>query len=632
MVLSRLAVTIAGLLNAAVLISADRAQSLSHSKILTRAEDVQEQYDYIVVGGGTAGLTVADRLTEKGKYSVLVIEFGVFQNSSSVTTVSYGFLAFIDPTLNFNITSVPQTGLNGRTVDVVVGKMLGGSSGHNGLQVHRGQKDDYDRWGSYFGRRSQWSWDGLLPYFKKAWHFHPPSPELASANNIKYDASYWGTSSNIHASFPTFAFPFLKTEIAAFGEIPGVQFPPDSGAGLPGAFWYPTSADPGPVLRSFSRTGHWDGIAQTRSNYHTVTGQKVLKVLFKNKKATGVTFVPADATSAKNARSVKAKKEVILAAGTIHTPQILQASGVGPAKLLKDAKIDVVVDLPGVGTNFQDHPFQVGALFNLTRFTAAPDPDDIFFNQTFIAEAQAEFNANRTGPLSIASGSAASFLPFKVIAPTAFSQIADKYEGQDPAAYLPPGTDKTVVDGYAAQIRAHARALRGTGSAVYNLFVRGAYNEGSAVYLHPLSRGTIKINPADPYFTDPIIDYRALSNPADADILVEFTRFTRRYFLNTSLSNYGPVELWPGANVTSSADIITALRSFMIPSTFHPVGTAPMMPRKLGGVVDEDLLVYGVSGLSVVDASIMPDLPGAYTQQTVYAIAEKAADLIKARA
>jgi choline dehydrogenase-like flavoprotein len=240
-----------------------------------------------------------------------------------------------------------------------------------------------------------------------------------------------------------------------------------------------------------------------------------------------------------------------------------------------------------------------------------------------MAEAQAEFDAHRTGPLSIASGNAASFLPLNVISPTRFRQIADKYEAQNPAAYLPPGTDKTVVDGYAAQIKAHARDLRGSGSAVYNLFVRGTSNEGSAVYLHPLSRGTVNINPADPYFSEPIVDYRALSNPADADILVEFTRFTRRYFLDTSLRKYGPVEVWPGANVTSPDDIIAAHRNFLVPSSFHPIGTTPMMPRKLGGVVDEDLLVYGVFGLSVVDASIMPDLPGAYTQQTVYAVAEK---------
>jgi len=152
--------------------------------------------------------------------------------------------------------------------------------------------------------------------------------------------------------------------MAAFGEISGVQFPRDSGAGLPGAFWYPASADPGPVLRSFARTGHWDGIAATRRNYHTLTGHRVLKVLFRNGKATGVSFVAADATSNSTARSVRAVKEVILAAGTIHTPQILQGSGVGSKKLLRSSGIDVVVDLPGVGSNFQDHPFQIGASFN----------------------------------------------------------------------------------------------------------------------------------------------------------------------------------------------------------------------------------------------------------------------------
>ncbi len=167
------------------------------------------------------------------------------------------------------------------------------------------------------------------------------------------------------------------------------------------------------------------------------------------------------------------------------------------------------------------------------------------------------------------------------------------------------------------------KAMRSGGSAVYNFFMRGSDQEGSVVYLHPLSRGTVTINPKNPYFSQPSVDYRALSNPADSDVLVEFTYFTRQYFLNTSLRNYGPVEVWPGANVTTPADLVAAIRSSLNPSVFHPIGTAAMMPRELGGVVDEDLLVYGVTGLSVVDASVMPDLPGAYTQQTVYAVAEK---------
>ena len=219
-----------------------------------------------------------------------------------------------------------------------------------------------------------------------------------------------------------------------------------------------------------------------------------------------------------------------------------------------------------------------------------------------------------------------------VIAPTEFSAIAAAYEAQDPALYLAPGTDPDVIRGYKAQKKALAKAMRSTGSAFYNFFVRGTASEPGPVLLHPLSRGTVTIDLTDPLFALPNVDYRALSNPADGDVLVAFTRFTRRLFTTTSLNQYNPQELAPGANVTAPADIVDELRGRMVPSSFHPVGTAAMMPRNLGGVVDEELQVYGVKGLSVVDASVFPDLPGAYTQQTVYAVAEKAADLIQMRA
>ncbi|KAK0616994.1 GMC oxidoreductase-like protein [Immersiella caudata] len=631
MVVLKVSVALCGLLGVTQAFG-PAARSIVHSTLVERGGDLMPEYDYVIVGGGTAGLTVADRLTENGKNSVLVIEVGTFQNGTAVTTVGMGFFGITDPTLFFNYSSAPQPGLNGRRIDVIAGQILGGSSGVNGFQVHRGQKEDYDRWASYFGRKTSWGWDDVLPYFKKAWHFHPPSKALAKQHDIKYDDKYWGKTSNIHASWPTFLWPSLKSMMSSIGEIAGVTYPPDSGAGLPGAFWYPHSADPGPVLRSFARTGHWDGIEAARKNYHTLTGHRVLKVTFDKKgKAIGASYVPTGATSLASARSVKAKKEVIVAAGTLNTPKILQASGVGPKKLLRDAGIDVVVDLPGVGSNFQDHPFQVGAFFNFTNFPFHPDVNDFFENSTFLAEAQAEFEANRTGALTIASGNCGAFLPMGVIAPDTFKDIARRYEAQDPAAHLPAGTDKTVIAGYQAQKKALAAAIRSKGSAFYNFFFRGGYSEGAIVYLHPLSRGSVNINTADPYFSPPVVDYRALSNPSDGDILVEFVRFTRRYFQQTSLKKFNPVELSPGAHITSPADIIADVRNRMIPSTFHPVGTAAMMPRELGGVVDENLLVYGVKGVSVVDASIMPDLPGAYTQQTTYAFAEKAADIIKSR-
>ncbi|GJC96582.1 glucose oxidase [Colletotrichum higginsianum] len=517
--------------------------SIAHTKILPRAMDVKAEYDYIIVGGGTSGLTVADRLTESGEL-----------NSTALNLVAGGLAGYRDPTLSLRFPSAPQEGLNGRSFGVVHGLMLGGSTGVNAMQVHRGQKEDYNRWGSYFSDNSEWSWD--------------------------------------------------EHEVAAFAEIEGVDLPPDSGAGEPGVFWYPLSSDPVTRTRSMARKGHWDGIEAARDNYETITGQRVLRVLFDGETAVGVSFVGANSTTTEGARTVKAKKEVVIATGAIRTPQLLQRSGVGPKSLLEAAGIDVVVDLPGVGQNFQDHPVGAGATFRFTNFNIHPDMTDLENNQTFIDLAQSEFEANRT-------------------APDTFEQITAAYESQDPAAYLPAGTDATVIAGYAVQQKAHAAALRSKGAAFYNLFLRGAPTESNFVLLHPMSRGTIEIDTSNPFFKDPVVDYRALSNPTDIDIQVEFIRFTRKYFLKTSLVQFAPEETVPGANVTSFEGLSAAVRAQVSPTTFHPVGTAAMLPRELGGVVDEKLLVYGVKRLSVVDASIQPDLPGAYTQQTVYAVAEK---------
>lgn len=210
-----------------------------------------------------------------------------------------------------------------------------------------------------------------------------------------------------------------------------------------------------------------------------------------------------------------------------------------------------------------------------------------------------------------------------MIAPNKFKAIAASFENQDPAEYLPVDSHPTVIAGYASQQRALAKALRSHGSAFYNLFLGGGPSEGALVFLHPLSRGTINIVPSDPFFTEPVVDYRALTNPIDTAIMVEFIRFTRRYFAVPSLAQYKPRETAPGANVTSDTDLAEVVKQNVSPSTFHPVGTAALSPLKHGGVVDEDLLVYGVKKLSVVDASIIPMLPGAYTQETVYALAEK---------
>ncbi|KAI1358091.1 hypothetical protein F5Y08DRAFT_351216 [Xylaria arbuscula] len=590
-----------------------------HGQLHHRASTLRSSYDYIVVGAGTSGLTVADRLSEDGKSTVLVIENG---------KVVYSGLAAIGPTWSYQINSVPQPNLNNRSATVTIGKLVGGSSAINAMMTIRATSDDYDRWGSFFGKSSSWSWEGLLPYFKKAVAFSPPLDEVAKSVNITWDTSYWGNTSTVHTSWPRFQWPALETQFEAFGDIPGVEFPPDSGSGKAGVYWFPTFMDPEKVERSYARTGHYDGI--NRTNLEVITDSKVTKIIMNERVATGVSFEQKTENDTAII-TVKANKEVIIAAGAIHSPQILQQSGIGPGELLESAGIDTIVDLPGVGQNFQDHPM-VFTSIALQNFSVHPNPTDMYMNQNFSAWAQELWRINKTGPYSLGVGNAAAWLGMPVIAPDTFEDIASKLEDLDHAALLPKDTHPTVLAGYKEQMKSMAAAIRSPNTAFYNHVITGGASSGTIVDLHPLSRGTVNINTKDPFKSEPVVDYRALTNPVDLDVMLEIIRFTKRYFFETRLREFGPVQLQPPASMTDPEDLKKFLRQNVNPSYFHPVGTCAMLPRELGGVVDEELKVYGVKGLRVVDASVMPVLVGANTCQTTYAIAEKAADLIKANA
>lgn len=274
-----------------------------------------------------------------------------------------------DTSLLYSIQSVPQTNLQNRTIAVLAGKVVGGSSAVNAMMTVRGTAADYTRWGSFFSDASHWSWDGLLPYFKRALNFAPPDAAVTEAANITYDTSFWGNTSGVYAGWPSFQYPGTTAQMEAFKGIPGVPFVKDSGSGEPGVYWYPTFMDPALVERSYARTGHHDKAAN-RTNYHLVTGSKVLRVLLEGTKTTGVAFVPVGSASNSTSETVVgARREVIIAAGGIHSPQVLQLSGIGPRKILTGANITTVVDLPGVGQNFQDHPM-VQATF-MCKFQSA---------------------------------------------------------------------------------------------------------------------------------------------------------------------------------------------------------------------------------------------------------------------
>ncbi|KAK4162745.1 alcohol oxidase [Cladorrhinum sp. PSN259] len=553
------------------------------------ASNLRKAYDFIIVGGGTAGLVLGDRLSEVSKFDILVIEYGGFINASKTK--------YFTP--SYNVSSVPQARLNNRVTSLSIGFGVGGSSAINGMAVMRGSKRDYDIWAELGNKASTWTWDGLLPYFKKAIHFVPPDPLMAADFNITYDIeAAWGQDRNTRL-YTYFPGPYDAR------LIPGLKFVRDGHAGYPGVFWYPVSNDPKTQERSYARTAHWDGL--NRPNYDLLTDAKVNKVLFdKNNIVVGVQFTTTD----NKRHTIKASKEVILSAGTIHTPQILQLSGIGPSSLLKAAKIPVKVDLPGVGSNFQDHPISAPITFNYT----IPPPN---------SSTNSSFPGLIGAPVALLNLATISGL-------SAAKSLSGSYSSQYPASHLPPNTHPHILSGYKAQQHLIATELKNQNSLLSMLnFVIPTTPSVNPIGFHILSRGTVLLNLSSPSSSEPIVDYRALSNPLDLDLLIEYTLFFRRFYNSQPFTPYQPIEILPGANLTSRSQLGNYIRDRLSPQGWHPVGTAAKMRRNLGGVVDDQLKVYGTKNLRVVDASIFPLSPGAATQLTVYAVAEKAADIIK---
>lgn len=478
---------------------------------------IKPEYDYVIVGGGTAGLTVGDRLSESGKYSVLVLEHGKLDNQN-------GFpFEGINSSRVFNLTSVPQSALNNRAFWVGIGKVVGGGSNVNGQVFLRGTKEEYDIWKQLGGASSTWDWNGMLPYFKKGIYFTPPDAGMAQEFNVTYDPSVWGQDSQtkVFATYSNSYSPIMKLMYSAMKNMPGVVVPKDGAAGTNGLFWFTTSMDPKTFLRSYSRTGHWDGL--NRASYELSPETKVTKLTFEGSDVTGVEFTAASGGSVQR---VRARKEVILAAGAIHSPQILQLSGIGPKKLLDDAKIPIKVELPGVGSNFQDHNYISSVSYQWGR---QPSPPPL----------------NHTIPTGGTNPVLGSFIGLPAVSPSNFTVIAQKYANQDPAAYLPPFTHSTVLAGYAAQKSLWARAMLSPGVTFFQYMINASPTFGSPQNLHPMSRGTVAINPANPSGSM-VVDYRGLSNPIDLDIMVEILKFVRRYMTAGELAQYAAVESVPG--------------------------------------------------------------------------------------
>ncbi|KAF2795925.1 GMC oxidoreductase [Melanomma pulvis-pyrius CBS 109.77] len=588
----------------------------------TAAAGVKEQtYDYVIVGGGLTGLVVANRLSERSDRTVLVIENG-YVDKGVRTLVPQFANSNNDPDM-YNITSAPDANLGNVGYKVLVGNVVGGGSVVNGMAFDRASAADYDAWESL--GNDGWGWSDLLPYFKKSTTFTPPLPALVKEFGITYDASAYGNSGPLQASFPNFEYNDTKTIWASF-RAEGVPLPKEHAAGKAvGAFWTTTSIAPKTQTRSHAGNAYYDPAA-SRRNLKLLTGQTVNEILFSGSRATGVQFV---SRADKSVTKVYAKREVILAAGAVFTPQLLQLSGLGPKAVLQAAGVKVKKDLPGVGANFQDHP-NLNLFFGLSN-QSFPNPLSLSTNATFNASAWEEYQTKKTGVYTYPHGSSLAFLSLPQITSN-YKTIVSTLKAQKAANFLPSiYSNKALLKGYEAQRAITAKLLSGNDAAAGEIPM-SPFGLAISALQRPSSRGTVYLDPKNKYGS-PIVNYNTFQNPVDKDILLAMVRWTRAHWAKKELSVFSPIELAPGVAAQSDDDIIAALvkGGSIAPSFAHPSGSASMLPESSGGVVDSDLLVYGVDNLSIVDASIIPLIPATHLQATMYAIAEKAADLIKSR-
>ncbi|KAI7227323.1 GMC oxidoreductase [Hortaea werneckii] len=570
-----------------------------HAIVHHHPSKLHPEYDYVIIGGGTSGLTVANRLTEDDSVTVLVIEYGYLDNEEGGTTVPG--LPVPDNYVR-TVESVPQVGLNGRT----------------SMFFNRGSAEDYDSW-EELGNPG-WGWKDLLPYFQRVESdyafvltslvdmvfpqsetFTPPSFQIANeyADIISPDLAPHGTGGPVGSSFPNFQWPIAKNFFRGWNAIGLLTQPQPNAGDANGAIYGPLSLNAKNQSRSSASSAYYRPIADERSNLHLIVGHAASKINFDRFTARSVDFLRSNTTtkSSENPISnVRACREIILAAGAPYSPQVLQLSGIGPRKLLEGLGIETIVDLPGVGSNFQDQP---------TMFM--------------------QYTCPMTVPYY--SGTLVAYLSLQNMTKV-YDQILQSASNVNTSSLLPVNTDPAILAGYHAQTKILLEHYRSTHTTVQEVAFGGSGTVPIAL-LKPLSRGSIQINTTDPSKT-PLVDFGTFSHLTDLEIAVEAVKKTREFMNSAPMQETGAAEIVPGANITSDEEIAAAVRNLARSTWQHPTSSCSMMRRELGGVVDPSLKVYGVEGLRVVDASIMPMIIGSHTSSTVYAVAEKAAEIIKA--
>jgi choline dehydrogenase len=533
---------------------------------LMHSDDGAIEFDYVIVGAGSAGCVLANRLSADGKNSVLLLEAGPKDSNIWIhVPLGYGRL-FKDKDVNWMYQTEPEPGLDGRRVFQPRGKVLGGSSSINGLLYVRGQHEDYDRWRQH--GNSGWGFDDVLPYFKKA------------EDQVRGADDFHGAGGPLPVSDWRHHDPLSEAFVKAAAET-GIPVNPDfNGASQEGAGFFQTTTRGG---RRASTAVAYLRPAQRRGNLRVETAALAQRVRFGGQRAVAIEYKQAG-----NLRTARARKEILVSSGTYNSPQLLQLSGVGPAELLRKHGIDVVLDAPGVGHDLQDH-MQVRVVMRCAKPITL---NDVVNSPVRKILAGAQYAAFRRGPLTIAAGTSGAFFKTSPRLATPDIQIH----------FLPFSTDKM-------------------GEELHSFSGFTA----SICHLRPESRGSLRIGSADPAMP-PEIRINYLATEVDRTANVEGLKILRRILHAPALEPYVIEEVDPGAKISSDEALLGYCRQRGT-TIYHPTSTCRMGNDPLA-VVDQRLRVRGIEGLRVVDGSVMPDLVSGNTNAAIIMIAEKASEMI----
>ncbi len=525
-------------------------------------------FDFVIAGGGTAGCVLANRLSADGRHRVLLLEAGP-RDAYPWIHIPIGYAkTMFHPVYNWRFSTEPEPGMNGREIYWPSGRTLGGSSAINGLIYIRGHRDDYDHWAAL--GNPGWSYDEVLPYFRRLEH------------NVRGASEWHGADGPLRVSDIRAKHELVEAFIAAGTEL-GIPRNADfNGATQEGAGYYQLTTHRG--FRCSTAVAYLRP-ARGRANLVVETNARVARITFDGRRATGVIYRREG-----DERTAIARREVIVAAGSLQSPQLLQLSGVGPPPLLQMFGIPVVHALGGVGENLQDH-LQARVIFRCTKPITTNDTLKSWWRTMAMG---ARYILTRTGPMAIGINQGGLFAR----------------------------TDRSLAR---PDVQFHLATLSSdmAGAPVHTF----SGFTMSVCQLRPESRGFVRMKSPDP-MAAPAMQPNYLSTENDRATLVAGIRLARNLAATSALSPYVAGEYLPGPGADTDERLLEFARNKGA-TIFHPAGTCRMGPAGDPlAVVDPQLRVHGIDGLRVVDCSVMPTIVSGNTNAPVIMIAEKAADMI----